>query len=75
MNVTLVNNDPFGNNFRVTDNNAGGRVVFNGYIEAHAEVDISIQVNNAGYGNITTYQDGNPGIGRSFLHDGERINL
>ncbi len=75
MNVTLANDDPFGNNFRVTDNNAGGTVVFNGYIQAHGEVSISIRKNDAGYGNITTYQDSNPGIGRSFLHDGERISL
>ena len=75
MNVTLVNDDPFGNNFRVSDNNAGGAVIFNGYIDAHGEAGISIRMDGAGYGNITTYQDNNSGVGRSFLHDGDRVSL
>ncbi len=75
MNVTISNDDPFGNNFRVVDVNAGGSVVFQDHIEAHGERAITCQANDAGYGNITTFQDNNPGIGRSFLHEGERISL
>jgi hypothetical protein len=75
MQVTLVNDDPFGNNFRVTDSNAGNVTIFNGYINAHEEVTISCREDGAEYGNIVTYQDNNPGIGRSFLHDGDRVSL
>ncbi len=75
MYVTLSNDDPFGNNVRVVDNNAGGTVVHNGYIDAHGQVGLTIRANDSGYGNITTFQDTNPGIGRSLLHDGDRISL
>ena len=75
MYVTLVNNDPFGNIFRVTDENAGHEERFSGFIGAHGEETIFCQENDSGFGNIITYQDGNPGIGRSFLHDGDRIDL
>lgn len=75
MQVVLVNDDPFGNNFRVTDSNAGDAVIFNGYIGAHQEVTVQCHENDSGYGNITTFQDNNRGVGRSFLHDGDRISL
>ena len=75
MFVTLVNDDPFGNNFRVTDSNAGDVEIFRGYIDAHGEETIPCFQNGAGYGNIITYQDNNSGVGRSFLHDGDRISL
>lgn len=75
MQIILVNNDPFGNNFRVTDSNAGGAEIFNNYIAAHEEVSLQCRQNDSGYGNIITYQDNNTGIGRSFLHEGDRITL
>lgn len=76
MQVTLVNDDPFGNNVRVIDRNAGNAEIFNGYIAAHGEQILYPRQNDSGYGNITTYQDGNPsGIQRSLLNDGERISL
>jgi hypothetical protein len=75
MNITLGNDDPFGNNFRVTDSNGGGATIFSGYINAHEERVISCVENDSGYGNIITYQDNNQGIGRSFLKDGDRVSL
>ncbi len=75
MVVTLVNGDPFGNNFKVTDSNAGNAVIFNGYIDAHGETDVTCKESYAGKGDIVTYQDNNPGIGHSLLSDGDRINL
>jgi hypothetical protein len=73
--VILVNDDPFGNNFRVTDSNSNGTVIFNSYIAAHGEVSITCRTNDSGYGNIVTYQDNNAGVGRSFLRDGDRVSL
>lgn len=73
--ITLVNGDPFGNNFRVIDINANGEEIFNDYIEAHGEVDIECRENDSGYGNIETFQDNNDGVGRSFLRNGDRVNL
>src|SRR5690242_12918337 len=35
MTVYLINNDPFGNNVKVIDKNAGDALLFNGYIDAH----------------------------------------
>lgn len=75
MQVTLANDDPFGNRFRVTDSNAGNATIFDDFIDAHGQVTITCQENSSGYGNIVTYQDNNPGIGRSFLRDGERVSL
>ncbi len=75
ISVTLSNDDPFGNNFRVEDNNAGGQTIFNSYIDAHGTTNLSILQNDSGYGNITTYQDNNSGVGRSFLHNGEIVSL
>jgi hypothetical protein len=70
-----MNDDPFGNNFRVTDSNANNSTIFSGYIGAHQEVTVQCQENDSGYGNIMTYQDNNNGIGRSFLRDGQRVSL
>jgi hypothetical protein len=75
MNVILVNDDPFGNNFRVTDANAGNVVIFNDYISAHGEATVTCRANDAGHGHIFTYQDNNPGIGRDYLEEGQRISL
>ncbi|RFC34957.1 MAG: hypothetical protein DID92_2727744389 [Candidatus Nitrotoga sp. SPKER] len=75
MQIKLVNDDTFGNNIRVTDSNADNAEIFNGYINAHEEVDITCKENDSGYGNIITYQDTNPKIERSFLHEGDRISL
>jgi hypothetical protein len=75
MHVILMNDDPFGNNFRVTDSNANNAIIFNGYIGAHQEVTVECRQNDSGYGNIITYQDNNSGIGRSFLQEGQRISL
>lgn len=75
MDITLVNGDPYGNNFRVTDSNAGNMVIFNEYIEANGERQIQCRENDSGYGNVITYQDNNQGVGRSFLKNGDRINL
>jgi len=75
MYIIIANDDPFGNHFRVSDQNAGGATVFDGYIDAHGQVGINIVENDSGYGNIVTYQDGNSGIGRSFLHDGDHVSL
>jgi hypothetical protein len=73
--VVLSNGDPFGNNFRVTDENAGSVQIFNSYIGPHETAHVSCLQNGAGYGNIITYQDNNDGIGRRFLHDGDVVNL
>lgn len=75
MNITLVNDDPFGNNVRVVDANAGDNQIFNNFIPAHGEQPLVCRENDAGYGNIATYQDGGPRINRSFLKEGERISL
>jgi hypothetical protein len=75
MMVILVNDDPFGNNVRVTDSNAGGSTIFNGYIPAQGEQSLICQANDSDHGEIITYQDNNPGITRSFLTEGERISL
>ena len=75
MQVTLLNDDPFGNSFRVTDSNAAGAIIFNGYIAAHNDVVVECRKNDSGYGNIITYQDNNQGIGRSFINDGDVISL
>lgn len=75
MYVTIVNDDPFGNNLKVTDRNAGDALIWQGYLAAHNEVDIECRENDAGYGNIATFQDNNPGVGRSFLKNGDRITL
>lgn len=75
MYVYLINGDPFANNFRVTDSNTGGTLIFNGTIAANSEQVVQCMENGAGYGNIITYQDNNAGIGRSFLHDGDRVNV
>lgn len=75
MYVILVNDDPFGNNFKVTDSNDGNALIYNGYIAANSEVTIQCRMNDSGYGNIITYQDNNSGVGRSFLSNGQRISL
>ena len=75
MSVTLVNNDPFGNNFKVIDKNAGDAVIFSGFIEPHGERSITCRQNDSGYGNIATSEDGKPFVGRSFLKQDERVNL
>jgi hypothetical protein len=75
MNIVLVNADPFGNNFRVVDRNAGDVAIFQDYIEAHGERTITCRENDAEYGNITTYQDNNPGVGHSFLKEGDRVTV
>lgn len=75
MQITLVNDDPFGNNVRVTDSNAGDQEIFNGYVPEHDEVTITCRENDSGYGNIITYQDNNPGVRRSFLKNSERVSL
>ena len=76
MTVYLVNDDPFGNNVRVIDKNAGDAQIFNGYINANSEQVIpDCRENDSGNGNIATSQDGNPWIGRSFLKEGDRISL
>jgi hypothetical protein len=75
MSVTLVNNDPFGNNFRVIDKNAGDAELFNGYIEPHGERSITCRQNDSDYGNIATSEDGKAYIGRSFLKPNDRVNL
>lgn len=75
MDVTIANDDPFANNLRVTDVNAGNIMIYNGTIDEHAELNLAIRADGAGYGNIITYQDGNAGIGRSLLSNGERISL
>lgn len=73
--ITLVNDDPFGNNVRVTDSNNGDSECFRGPIGAHGEASFECVENGAGFGNIITYQDNNKGVGRSFLHDGDRVSL
>lgn len=75
MKVTLANDDPFENNFRVTDTNDGNAEIFNGHIGGNQEIEIECIENGSGYGNLITYQDNNRGIGRSFLKDGDRISL
>ena len=75
MQILLINNDPFGNSFRVTDSNANGVEIFRGFIQSHGEQWITCRENDSNYGNIITYQDNNSGIGRSFLSEGERIDL
>jgi hypothetical protein len=75
MNIRLHNNDSFGNNFRVTDSNNGNSQIFSGYINAHEDQWIVCRENDSGYGNIITYQDNNSGIGRSFLKEGETVDL
>ena len=75
MFVTIGNDDLFGNNLKVTDRNAGGAIIWQGYLEAKDEITVPCRKNDAGYGNITTFQDNNPGIGRSFLKDGDRVSL
>jgi hypothetical protein len=75
MNVKLVNGDPFGNHFRVTDTNDGDALIFNAFIEAHGERWIVCRANDSGFGSIITYQDDNPGIGRTWLREGEPIPL
>ena len=75
MNIIIVNDDPFGNQFRVADLNAGNREIFNGYIEAHGERSITCQANDSQEAHIMTFQDNNDGIGRSFLKEGQRVIL
>ena len=75
MIVYLLNDDPFGNNVRVVDRNAGDAEVYNGFLDAHAQVQIQCTANSAGYGNLTTYQENNAGINRSLLSEGEVITL
>ena len=75
MRVILANDDPFGNNFRVTDTNAENMEIYSGHIAGNQQINIECRENDSGYGNIITFQDNNPGIGRPFLKDGERISL
>ena len=75
MAIFLSNNDPFGNQFRVNDNNNGNNQIWSGYINAHGTQDVYPLFNASGYANITTYQDNNNGIGHSFLHDGDTVSV
>lgn len=75
MNITLLNDDPFGNNVRVIDENDNGRVIFSGYLPEHSSVPLNCKENYAGYGNIITYQDSNPGLRRGMLKDGDVVSL
>lgn len=75
LNIVLVNSDLYGNNVRVVDSNAGSAQIFNGYIPAKGEQPLQCRPNDSDEGYIVTFQDGGPGIGRSFLKEGQRIDL
>lgn len=75
MYVILVNDDPIDNFVRVTDTNAGNAEVWRGVIPGHESREIRCQTDAAGFNNIITYQDNNAGVGRSLLHDGDRVSL
>ena len=73
--VTLINDDPFGNNVVVADNNAGQAEIFRGYMEPQAEQMVQCAQNGAGFGNISTTTDGNSAVGHSFLHEGDTVRI
>lgn len=73
--VYLNNNDPFDNNVVVIDKNDGNKIIFQGKIPAHVRMPIPCALNDSGYGNIATSEDGKPYIGRSFLKDNQEITL
>jgi hypothetical protein len=75
MNIILDNADPYGNQFRVTDSNAGNAVILNQYIAAHEQITIDCRASDSGFGNIITYQDSNSGVARSFLREGDTVRL
>ena len=74
MNVTITNNGAFDHNVVVYDENAGHIVIWNGVIPSHQTINVSCQVNDAGYGNLQTVSDG-VAVNRDLLDDGDSVWL
>ena len=75
MQVTLINDSPFGKQVRVLDHNNSDAEIFSDYIGDHSQATVECRKNDAGYGYLVISLNTSPPVSYQFLKDDEPINL